>query len=75
MKTSASVLCGCALFILACTDIGPNDNQLTNGFAIYKLANTTISYLPGDVPVGLLLVASTGLVHTSPCAFTVSDQP
>jgi len=42
MKTSASVLLGSALFIWACADIGPHDSKLTNGFAIYKLADTTI---------------------------------
>lgn len=66
MKISARVLFGCVLFILACTNIGPNDNQLTNGFAIFKPADTTISYLPGDLPVRLLFVVSTGLVHKIP---------
>jgi hypothetical protein len=42
MKTAAVVLLGCGLFLFACTDTGTNGNQLTRGFAIYKLADTTI---------------------------------
>jgi hypothetical protein len=41
MKILAAVF-GCALLIGACTDTGTNSSPQTKGFAIYKLADSTI---------------------------------
>jgi len=42
MKISAGVLLSCLFLLCACKDGGTNSSQQMRGFAIYKLADTTI---------------------------------
>ncbi len=67
MKTSAGVLLNCLFLLCACKDSGTDSSQQMRGFAIYKLADTTI-------PASHVWNASLDTLELSPTPFlTESD--